>query len=556
MRERAHIFFLPGAFALVFAAGLLHAAGCGLRIAENPTQPVPCFHAMDCPPSENPCIVSTCFEQECAMVAAAENTVVQEQEPGDCRMRVCNGNGMSVEIHDDLDVPPDDGNECTAAACKEGARVHVPVEIGEACGESGVCNGKGACGACLPGAERCEGNAVATCSAEGAWGEAACPEGRPICRGKGCVGIRQIAAGGVHTCALFEDGSARCFGASGVRRGSLGAPPVAGVVGAVELALGGAHACARRADGTALCWGHNTFGQVGDGTTEGPRAPTPVLGLAGATAIAAGTAFTCAIVGGGKVVCWGKNDRGQLGGRPQASAGKPPASEVPSPLPASPGGAPSPVAGLFGATKITLGGRHACALGPGGQVACWGDDESGELGNFRAPAPSAKPRPGPRPSPRLVSVKGIEGAIAIALGDAFGCALLEGGSTRCWGDNGAGQLGDGTTEARAELVVVQGVTGATAIALGAEHGCALGAGGAVSCWGKNDRGQLGDGTTEARKAPVDVPGLAGVRALSAGGAHTCVMLEGGAMRCWGGNGAGEVGDGTTADRASPTAVVW
>ncbi|MDI1430884.1 RCC1 domain-containing protein [Polyangium sorediatum] len=561
MWARAQNSSLPGALAraaaLVLAGGLFPASGCGLRVAESPTQPIPCFHAMDCPPSDDPCVVSTCFEQQCAMVAAAQNTVVREQKAGDCRMQVCDGNGHVMEIDDEVDVPADDGNACTIAMCKESAGVHEPGPVGESCGEDGVCNGKGACGACLPEAERCEGNAVATCSEEGAWKTAACPEGRPICAGKACVGIRQIAAGGAHTCALFEDGSARCFGAAGVRRGAYGAPPVPGVVGAVELALGGAHACARRADGTALCWGHNAFGQVGDGTTDGPRPPTQVLGLAGATAIAAGAAHTCAIVGGGKVVCWGRGDRGQLGAKPPGPAGKPPATEVPSPLPASPGGrAPSAVAGLFGATKIALGGRHACALGPGGLVACWGEDESGELGSVRPPSSPAKPRPGPRPTPRLVSVKGIEGAIAIALGAAFGCVLLADGSVRCWGDNTAAQLGDGTTDARAESVVVKGVAGATAIALGAEHGCARTEGGAVTCWGKNDHGQLGDGSTEARLSPVLVPGLAGVRALSAGGAHTCVMLDGGAVRCWGGNGAGEVGDGTTSDRGAPTAVTW
>ncbi len=569
MWARAHFPFLPSArvfslrraftlvAALAGAGGLVHASGCGLRVADSPTQPIPCFHAMDCPPSQDPCVVSTCFEQQCSMVPAAANTVVREQKAGDCRMRVCDGNTHVLEIADDVDVPADDGNDCTTAACTGGAGVHEPIEVGEACGESGVCNGKGACGACLPGAERCEGNAVATCDEEGAWANTPCPEGRPLCKGQACVGLRQIAAGGAHTCALFADGSARCFGASGPRRGLYGATPVAGVVGAVDLALGGAHACARRTDGTVLCWGHNGFGQIGDGTSEGPRAPTPVLGLAGATAIAAGEAHTCAIVDGGKVQCWGRGDRGQLGAKATPFPAKPPPIEVPSPQPASPGsGKPSPVAGLFGAMNLTLGGRHACAIGPGGQVACWGEDESGELGKFRPPTPPAKPKPGPPPKPRLVSVKGIEGATAIALGGSFGCALLEDGSARCWGDNASGQLGDGTTEARTEPVGVQGATGVTAIALGAEHGCLLREGGVVMCWGKNDRGQLGDGTTEARRSPVPVPGLAGVRVIATGNAHTCVMLEDGAVRCWGGNGAGEVGDGTTTDRKAPAAVSW
>jgi len=545
--------------ALAAAIALCLGTGCGLRVGANEEPPpAPCFHAIDCPQSTDPCVVSTCFEQQCAMLPAAVNTVLREQKAGDCRMRVCDGNGRAVEIVDDVDLPADDGNDCTSAMCANGAGKHEPVEVGESCGEGGVCNGKGKCGVCLPAAMRCDGNAVSTCSDEGAWEGDPCPAGKPICKESACIGLRQVATGGAHTCALFEDGTARCFGAGGARRGQVRVSLVPGISGAAELALGGAHACARKSDGSVVCWGHNGFGQVGDGTSEGMRPPTPVLGLSGATAIAAGEAFTCAIVAAGKVVCWGRSDTGQLGvprKTTSTAAKKTEVVEVPSPQPARPGGPPSLVGGLVGAIDLALGGRHACALGPGGLVACWGEGESGELGDVPPPAP-AKPKPGVKPKLALSPIPGIEGAVALSLGASFGCALLGDGTAHCWGDNGAGQLGDGTTDARTDVVVVKGVSGAKAIALGAAHGCALSGEGRVMCWGAGDRGQLGDGKAERRATPAEVPGLEGVRAITAGGSHTCAMLADGSVKCWGGNGAGEVGDGTTTDRKAPTAVAW
>jgi alpha-tubulin suppressor-like RCC1 family protein len=88
------------------------------------------------------------------------------------------------------------------------------------------------------------------------------------------------------------------------------------------------------------------------------------------------------------------------------------------------------------------------------------------------------------------------------------CALLADGSVRCWGRNSAGQNGDGTTLQNALPAAVVSL-GGTAIDLtaGSADACALLSSGVARCWGANGGGQLGDGTTTGSSVPVTVLGL-------------------------------------------------
>ena len=95
----------------------------------------------------------------------------------------------------------------------------------------------------------------------------------------------------------------------------------------------------------------------------------------------------------------------------------------------------------------------------------------------------------------------------------------------------------------------QAVTITPAITLGGYFGCSLSARGEVQCWGSNFGGELGDGTTVARALPQPVSGLgSGVLNIAAGQYHACAVIASGAVKCWGENYHGLLSDGTTTDR--------
>jgi alpha-tubulin suppressor-like RCC1 family protein len=313
------------------------------------------------------------------------------------------------------------------------------------------------------------------------------------------AGVTAISTGLNHTCVLIN-GGAKCWGdnakgqlGDGTKMQRLTPANVSGLgSGVVSIAAAASHTCALLNSGGVKCWGSNLPSRLGDNTVTQSSTPVDVLTgpgsgpifpmLSGAIALAAGSnsEHTCTIVSGG-VSCWGSDIYGQLG--------------VNMPLLGTSRIA-LPVVGLGGAAStLALGGAHSCAIISGG-VQCWGNNDfGGQLGdntltNSRTP----------------VNVVGLTSAIsAITAGSIHTCALTTGGSAKCWGNNNSGQLGDGTMSQRLTPVDVSGLTsGLSAIAAGGDHTCALTATGGVKCWGFNGYGQLGDNTDALRLAPVDV----------------------------------------------------
>jgi RHS repeat-associated protein len=354
-------------------------------------------------------------------------------------------------------------------------------------------------------------------------------------------GVSAIEAGGFHTCALTTAGGIKCWGINSY--GTLGdgtttnrsiPVDVSGLTsGVAAIASGYANTCALTTGGGVKCWGYNVDGRVGDGTTVSPRStPVNVSGLtSGVSAITAGVRHTCALTTAGGVKCWGTNPNGQLGDGSTTTRT-----------------APVDVSGLAsGVSAISAGEIHTCARTTNGGVKCWGGNGNGQVGDGTNTQ---------RLTP--VDVSGItSGVVAISVGNYHSCARTTNGGMKCWGNNGVGQLGDGSTMQRTTPVDVSGfASGLNVMAPGLSHTCALTTSGRVKCWGENNTfGRLGDGTTVQRTTPVDVSGITnGSSPIDGGGFHTCALVSGGGVKCWGSNGSGQLGDGTTLQRTGPTDV--
>lgn len=199
-------------------------------------------------------------------------------------------------------------------------------------------------------------------------------------------------------------------------------------------------------------------------------------------------------------------------------------------------------------TAVAAGGRHDLALLADGTVLAWGDDTAGQLGNGVASANDDSEAP--------AVVPGLSGVTAVAAGGEHSLALLSDGTVEAWGANNDGQLGDGTDNPSATPIPVPGLTGVKAISAGDQFSLALLRDGTVEAWGDGADGQLGDGSLANRDVPVVVSKLKGVSAVSAGGRHALALLAGGTAMAWGDNEEDQLGDGEDKSdlKATPVAV--
>ncbi len=332
-------------------------------------------------------------------------------------------------------------------------------------------------------------------------------------------GLVGLAAAGSRTCGFTRAG-VYCFGDLGP--GEQPSPRPRKLAegsqndGIVELELGPEHACLRHQSGMTRCWGQNRDGRVGDGSFETRTRPVAVS-LGPISDLALGARHSCALRTDGKVACWGDDAGGALGqGEPDDAAGNDRTGV-------------RPVINLDDAVDLASGDGFSCAVRKSGEVACWGRNDSGQLGDASKDANRATPGP----------IANVEDAIAVAAGSAQACAVRSTGAVVCWGVNDKGQLGRPAGPTQVRPTPVPKLDDATDVTLGSEHGCAVRRSGEVLCWGSDAEGQLGDG---AGNRGGKVAQLSDATALSAGRAHTCALRRSGAIACWGANNQGQIGN--------------
>lgn len=295
------------------------------------------------------------------------------------------------------------------------------------------------------------------------------------------------------------------------------------------VASGFSHTCAIGANGAAVCWGSNEWGQLGNDTTVLSALPIAVSGARAFVSITAGYAHTCGLAADGTAYCWGNDEAGELG--TGTAGGK--------------SGTPAAVAGGLRFSMLSAGYAHTCGVATDGTAYCWGANESGELGDSAAGSQSAVPVP----------VSGGLKFASVSAGAVYSCGVTTAGAGYCWGSNGYGALGDGTTTDRAAPVAVQGSLTFKTIAAGVYHTCGITTSGAAYCWGDGANGQLGTGFVSALgTSPQVVAGGLTFQAISVGELSSCAVTPAGASYCWGSGSFGDLGNGASDQVNTPQPV--
>ena len=373
-------------------------------------------------------------------------------------------------------------------------------------------------------------------------------------------GFTQVAEGAEHACGLGAAGTFcwgnNSFGELGDGTTTSSLTPVAVAVPAGDALIvvspsrpgnGFAFTCAVGASGTGYCWGDNSFGELGNGTTTPSLTPRPVSPPAdslttvsvGLTSGADSVPQVCALSISRAAFCWGANGFGQLGNGTTTPSSTPVVVSVP--------------AGEGGFIAISAGGGFSCGVGTTGTAYCWGENSAGQLGNGSVTTLSTTPMAVAAP----VGVSFTD----VSAGDSHACALSTTGVLYCWGDNRAGELGNGLTANSATPVPVSGMITFQSVSAGARYTCGIASAPTMNtayCWGDNGNGQLGNDAIAADFSLAPLASAGGLTFAAVGasttGFHTCGVTMANVAYCWGENFGGQVGDGTTADRVAPVAV--
>lgn len=363
----------------------------------------------------------------------------------------------------------------------------------------------------------------------------------------------QVTAGQGFSCVLLSNGHVRCTGENAV--GSLGLGRVGGsdgsdnepflrpvcrsgsdedgdcvvLTGVDRIRSGrGLNSCALFANGEILCWGSpfpaNPMEPCSQGDVTDLDCAQPLRDV---RAVGMGNQMTCFVLRDGTARCFGANDRGQLG------TGAPTSGSFLELHTVCREGSGSTCVPLDDLVTVDGGLAHACALDASGSVWCWGDNEHGQLGsgdlsnaNSFSPVRVCREEPGGTCAP-------LADGVALAIGQDFGCVLLEDGTVECWGDAGsnagtniANPLGDGLPDRENPRPFAGPVC---------ESG-RLESGGGCQPLGSGLRGRM--------------------MAVSAGQSAVCALTENGEILCWGGQGTlGTLGHGSSyGDAVNPVPV--
>ncbi len=358
-----------------------------------------------------------------------------------------------------------------------------------------------------------------------------------------------VSAGAQHTCGVHA-GMAMCWGSnkngeSVAGRGGVIATPMAVMfaLGATPpaftaIAAGGAHSCAV-GSGQLWCWGLDDEVGTGMPTTLATQITTPDSSDSWAE-VAAGYDHSCGITVAGVVACWGANDVGQCGQPGGLTVATPTAVSVPG----------TPIA-IYAGNSISCAITAADASATSGALYCWGGNQGGYANRIDRSGVDYTTATAVGAATDWTSVAGISYQVMCGT-RSDGNLYCWGTDNSASGAQAAGLWSSGDVDPMTPNLVGTGdaVVGSSVIfqdgmpdeRFGA-FGCAR-TGTTAACWGDNSAGELGNGLPSESSVAVEVMAPHGTwQHVSAGDEHVCATLDDDSLWCWGADGEGQVSAG-------------
>lgn len=307
----------------------------------------------------------------------------------------------------------------------------------------------------------------------------------------GGLAFRRVSVGLFHTCGVTTDFRAFCWGwnqygqlGDGTNTGQYTPVAVAGTTRFRTVEAGYLHSCGvTYPDNRVLCWGGNDRGQLGDGTNVNHSSPKPVLGGRQFRQVGVGYSHSCGVTTDNWAYCWGDSQFGQVGDSTRGWLRLKPAR----------------VAGTRQFRQIDAGGYFTCAVTLTDRAYCWGRNDGGQLGDGTL---------GSKRFPVAVVGGRTFSRVTAGGGPSWGIACGESAKRAyCWGRSAlGGGTGDGTTAQHSAPVAIAPDIAFYQLTAGSWYACGKTEAGAAYCWGWNGYGQVGDGTTTSRLIPTPVAG--------------------------------------------------
>jgi alpha-tubulin suppressor-like RCC1 family protein len=354
-----------------------------------------------------------------------------------------------------------------------------------------------------------------------------------------------ISAGEDHTCILKSDGKAYCWGdnsvgqlGNGSTESSMTPVAVSGGLNFESISVGWDHTCGVTDANDAYCWGRGRYGRLGNGSSENSMIPTAVSGGLSFESVNSGLAHTCGITTDGEAFCWGRGEDGILGQNSVAS----------SPVPV-------PVSGGLTFGSINAGSATTCGIATNGDAYCWG---ASDFGNLLGQGKDERDR---KLAPGLVAGEFQFKPNSVSVGLDHVCAISTADKAVCWGRGRYGKLGIGSADALGVIEnlmtprEVKGNISFAQLATGVFQTCGIATNGEAYCWGRNGSGQLGDGTTTMRVEPTAVSANLKFKDIAIGSDHACGISSNDEVYCWGNGNAGKLGTHSADNKLTPTKVM-